>query len=266
MRIKGKFKTGIRLERRVFSYPYVLFMLVFILLPLCMMLVNAFIADGKLSLANFAEFFTQSQNVSVLLNSVVVGIVVTVICLLIGYPAAYILSKYFSKTVLVILFTLPMWVNFLIRTLAMKSIFLAMNVELGVGTLIIGLVYNFLPFMILPLNTTISGIDKNYIEAAQDLGADGMTVFLKTILPLSVPGIISGVTMVFIPTISTFAISEFLAGGAMYLFGDSINTKVMHNMYGVASVMSLIMMVFVILSNVIMNRKGSTETEAKNLW
>lgn len=120
--------------------------------------------------------------------------------------------------------------------------------------------------MILPLHTSISGIDKSYIEAAQDLGADGFTVFTKTILPLSVPGIISGITMVFIPTISTFAISEFLAGGSMYLFGDSINSKVMNNLYGIASAMSLIMMIFVIISNVLMNRKGNKETEAKNLW
>lgn len=148
----------------------------------------------------------------------------------------------------------------------MQAIFIALDVTLGTETLLIGLIYNFLPFMILPLHTSISGIDKSYIEAAQDLGADGFTVFTKTILPLSVPGIISGITMVFIPTISTFAISEFLAGGSMYLFGDSINSKVMNNLYGIASAMSLIMMIFVIISNVLMNRKGNKETEAKNLW
>ena len=261
-----KKRKGLNIKRKVFAYPCVLFMLVFVLLPLILMLQKAFVNENGLTLEYFEEFFTQSQNVTVLLNSVVMGLVVTLLCLLIGYPAAYFLSKYFKDSILVILFALPMWVNFLIRTLSMQAIFIALDVTLGTETLLIGLIYNFLPFMILPLHTSISGIDKSYIEAAQDLGADGFTVFTKTILPLSVPGIISGITMVFIPTISTFAISEFLAGGSMYLFGDSINSKVMNNLYGIASAMSLIMMIFVIISNVLMNRKGNKETEAKNLW
>ncbi|MFR7766346.1 MAG: ABC transporter permease [Lachnospiraceae bacterium] len=154
-----------------------------------------------------------------------------------------------------LLFILPMWVNFLIRTLATKSIFEWMGVKLGIGTVIFGMVYNYLPFMILPLHTTLSNIDKSYAEAAGDLGADPFTVFLKTVLPLSLPGIISGITMVFIPTISTFAISELLSNNTIKLFGDSINLKFNHiETYGVGSVMSLIMLALVLLSNFFMNR------------
>lgn len=153
--------------------------------------------------------------------------------------------------------------NFLIRTLSTRAMFEALGIDLGMGTVIFGMVYNFIPFMILPLHTTLSNIDKSYIEAAQDLGASPSIVFLKATLPLSIPGIISGITMVFIPTISTFAISQLLGG--IYLFGDSIYSKFNHGMYGVGSVMSLIMLVFVIISNVFISKvnKGGA---ARNLW
>lgn len=242
------------MSRRVFAYPYVLFMLLFIVTPLVMILVNAFIADGKLSFDNFVSFFTDRNSLNVLAISLVVGFVTTLLCLLLGYPIAYILSKMDSGKILVLLFILPMWVNFLIRTLAIKSIFDWLKVPLGMGTVIFGMVYNYLPFMILPLHTTLSNIDKSYAEAASDLGADPFTVFLKTVLPLSLPGIISGITMVFIPTISTFAISELLSDRTIKLFGDSINLKFTQDMYGVGSVMSLIMLALVLLSNFFMNR------------
>ncbi|MGN0795384.1 MAG: ABC transporter permease [Christensenellales bacterium] len=245
----------LKITRRVFGYPYVLFMLLFIILPLVLILVNAFLdKDGYLTLENFKIFFTERSSLIVLANSVLVGIITTVICLLIGYPVAYILSKYSSGKILVILFILPMWVNFLIRTLATKAVFVAMGIELGMGTVIFGMVYNYLPFMILPLHTTISSIDKSYIEAAQDLGADKSTVLLKTILPLSVSGIISGITMVFIPTISTYAISQLLSNGTIFLFGDSIQMKFEQGLYGVGSIMSIVMLIFVLLSNFLMNK------------
>ena len=145
-----------------------------------------------------------------------------------------------------------MWVNFLIRTLATRAIFEALNIDLGLGTVIFGMVYNFLPFMILPLHTTLTNIDKSYLQAAQDLGADAVTVFIKTTLPLSLPGIISGVTIVFIPTISTFAISQLLGG--TYLFGDSIYNKFNNRLYSVGSVMSLIMLLLVIVSNIFISK------------
>ena len=242
-------------SRKVFAYPYMAFLLVFVVTPLVLILINAFVADGKLTFQNFVDFFADSGSLTVLGNSLIIGLVTTVICLAIGYPVAYILAKYHAGSkVFVLLFILPMWVNFLIRTLSLKSIFLSLDVPLGMGTVVFGMVYNYLPYMILPLHTTLLSIDHGYVEAAEDLGADKLTVLLKTVLPLSVPGIISGVTMTFIPAISTFAISELLSNRQIYLFGDSINTKftVAQN-FGVGSVMSLVMLVLVIVANVLVN-------------
>ena len=242
-------------SRKVFAYPYMAFLLVFVVTPLVLILINAFVADGKLTFQNFVDFCADSGSLTVLGNSLIIGLVTTVICLAIGYPVAYILAKYHAgNKVFVLLFILPMWVNFLIRTLSLKSIFLSLDVPLGMGTVVFGMVYNYLPYMILPLHTTLLSIDHGYVEAAEDLGADKLTVLLKTVLPLSVPGIISGVTMTFIPAISTFAISELLSNRQIYLFGDSINTKftVAQN-FGVGSVMSLVMLVLVIVANVLVN-------------
>ena len=224
--------------------------------------------DHNFTFENFKIFFTSQSSLYVLGNSLFVGVVTTVICLVLGYPVAYILSK--SKNsgkVMVLLFVLPMWVNFLIRTLATKAIFLAIGVELGMGTVLFGMVYNYLPFMILPLHTSICSIDKSYIEAAKDLGADGSTVFLKTILPLSKSGIMSGITMVFIPTISTFAISQLLSNGKIFLFGDSIELKFSQDMYGVGAVMSLVMLAFVLISSFIMNHYNKNSVSVgRSLW
>ncbi|MDD4839273.1 MAG: ABC transporter permease [Clostridia bacterium] len=257
---------NIKLTRRAFSYPYVIFLMLFVVIPLVLILVNAFMdGDKTLTLDNFRIFFTEKSSLIVLGNSILVGIVTTIICLLLGYPLAYILSKYNSGRILVLLYVLPMWVNFLIRTLATKSIFVAMGIELGMGTVLFGMVYNYLPFMILPLHTTISSIDKSLIEAAQDLGADRTQVLTKTVMPLSLSGIISGITMVFIPTISTFAISQLLSNGTIFLFGDSIQMKFEQGLYGVGSIMSLVMLIFVLISNFLMNRfnRGTT---GRTLW
>ncbi|MDD4290742.1 MAG: ABC transporter permease [Clostridia bacterium] len=259
-------RTRIKLNRKVFGYPYILFLTIFVVLPLVLILVNAFIADGKLTLHNFVAF-VQSSNMKVLLNSLIVGVVTTVCCLLIGYPVAFLLNKYYRNSVMVLMFILPMWVNFLIRTLATRQIFEWMGVKLGMGTVLVGMIYNYLPFMILPLYNSISGIDKSYIEAAQDLGADNLTVLLKAYIPLSLSGIISGITMVFIPTISTFAISELLSDRQIYLFGDSINDMFMKSSsYGVGSVMSLVMLALVLISNFLMNKFGDKEEESKGVW
>lgn len=254
-----------RFHRRAFAYPYMIFLILFVVVPLVIILVNAFLTDSGKSLTfeHFKEFFSDAGGgLTVLGNSLIIGAVTTLICLVIGYPCAYLLVKYHaSSKVLVLLFILPMWVNFLIRTLSTKAIFMALDVPLGMGTVLFGMVYNYLPYMILPLHTTLSSIDHNYIEAAEDLGADKLTVFLKTILPLSLSGIISGITMTFIPAISTFAISEILSSSKIFLFGDAIN---MHfskttNSFGVGSVMSLVMLVLVVISNVIVNLTSKDE-------
>ncbi len=252
-----------RITRSVFSYPYILFMLIFIVVPLALILVNAFMVNQRLSLGNFIALFNDGASIPTLFTSLLIGVITTTCCLIIGYPVAYILSQKSAGKLLVLLFVLPMWVNFLIRTLATRAIFEAVGIALGRGTAIFGMIYNFLPFMILPLHTTLSNIDKSYSEAAQDLGANPTLVFLKTTLPLSLPGIISGVTMVFVPTITTFAISQLLGGP--YLFGDSIYNKFNYGMYGVGSVMSLLMLILVLVSNFFINKTNDGEG-AKNLW
>ncbi|HOO22132.1 MAG TPA: ABC transporter permease [Clostridia bacterium] len=257
-----------RMTRKVFSYPYILFLLLFVVIPMALVLVYAFLdSENSLTFANFITIFTDGASMKVLLTSLLVGVVTTVICFIIGYPVAYILSRRKSGKTLVLLFVLPMWVNFLIRTLATKAIFIALDIELGMGTVLFGMVYNYLPFMILPLHTVLSNIDKSYEEAARDLGADGLTLFIKSTLPLSIPGIISGITMVFIPTISTLAISQLLSDYTIFLFGDSIQTKFNNNLYGVGSVMSLIMLIFVLVSNFFMNKVSvKQERGGNNLW
>lgn len=257
-----------RLTKKAFSYPYMLFLLLFVVLPLVLILVNAFLdAENNLTFENFKIFFTTNSSLIVLGNSLLIGLITTGICLLIGYPVAYILSNMSSGKIIVLLFILPMWVNFLIRTLATKAIFIALGVNLGMGTVIFGMVYNYLPFMILPLHTTLSGIDKSYVEAAQDLGADRTNVFFKTILPLSKSGIISGITMVFIPTISTFAISQLLSNGKIFLFGDSIQMNFEQGLYGVGSIMSIVMLIFVLISNFFLMRANRNVSEIRrSLW
>lgn len=264
-------KFKFRFSRKAFAYPYMIFLLLFVVVPLVIILINAFLTDDKsaLTFAHFAEFFSDAGGgLTVLGNSLIIGLVTTLICLVIGYPCAYLLVKYHaSSKVLVLLFILPMWVNFLIRTLSTKAIFMALDVELGMGTVLFGMVYNYLPYMILPLHTTLASIDHSYIEAAEDLGADKMTVFLKTVLPLSLSGIISGITMTFIPAISTFAISEILSSSKIFLFGDAIN---MHfskttNSFGVGSVMSLVMLVLVVIGNVLVNLTSKDEEVASVL-
>ncbi len=260
MKLKSKF----RFTRKALAYPYMLFLLIFVVIPLVIILINAFLADdNSFTLGNFVEFFSDNGGgLTVLGNSLLIGIVTTVICLAIGYPVAYFLAKYHaSNKVLVLFFIMPMWVNFLMRTLSTKAIFLALDIELGMGTVLFGMVYNYLPYMILPLHTTLVSIDHSYIEAAEDLGADKFTVMTKTIIPLSLPGIMSGITMTFIPAISTFAISEVLSSSKIFLFGDAIN---MHfskttNSFGVGSVMSLVMLVLVVICNAVTNAASKDE-------
>ncbi len=264
--MKKGFRKNFKLTRKVFSYPYILFLTVFVVVPLSLLLVNSFLVDGKLSFDNFKEFFSGKASLLVLANSIIVGLVTTGLCLLLGYPVAYLLVKFDAGKIFVLLFILPMWVNFLIRTLATKAIFVALGVKLGMFTVVFGMVYNYLPFMILPLYTTLSGMDKSYAEAAKDLGADPMNVLVKTILPMSLPGIISGITMVFIPTISTFAISQLLSDSTIYLFGDSIQTKFDQGVYGVGSIMSLVMLVMVLVSNYFINKFNRSGDVRRSIW
>ena len=247
-------------KRSNWVIPYVLFLILFTVLPLLLIGVYAFKSnDGGFTLQNFVKFATQSEALNTFIYSIGIALITTVLCILIGYPAAYILSnaELNRNKTLVMLFILPMWINVLMRSLATVALFDFMHLELGEGALIFGLVYDFLPFMIYPIYNTIQKIDKSYIEAAQDLGANKLQIFTKVIWPLSIPGIVSGILMVFLPTISTFAISEILTLNNKRLFGSIIQDNIMMSdtmNYGAA--LSLIMLIIIALTSVISNKEG----------
>lgn len=236
-------------RRSSWSLPYAIFLLLFVVLPLLLIVVYAFRDNqGHFTLQNFVQFVQQKEAQNTFTYSVGIAMVTTLFCILFGYPAAYILSnsEYNKSKVTVLLFILPMWVNFLIRTLATVTLFDITGLPLGQGALMFGLTYDFLPFMIYPIYNTMMKIDKNLIEAAQDLGAGRTKVFTKVIFPLSLPGVVSGILMVFLPTISTFAISELLTMNNIQLFGSVIQTYIMQSdtmNYGAA--LSLIMLLII---------------------
>jgi len=192
--------------------------------------------------------------------SIGVALITTIICLLVGYPAAYILSRMELKTsrILVLLFILPMWINFLIRTLATVALFDFLKIPLGQGSLYFGMVYNFLPFMMYPIYNTLQKTDKSLIEAAQDLGATPIQVFFKTTLPLSIPGISSGIMMVFMPVISTFAIAELLTLNNIKLFGTTLQENIYNGLWNYGAALSLIMLLLVGLTS-LLNGEGNAK-------
>lgn len=262
-----------------FAVPYVVWMALFVVAPIVIMVVYAFAgSDGGFTLDNFVQM---GGYAAVFGRSFKLALIATAICLLMGYPVAYLLSREgesFRRTAMVLIM-LPMWMNFLLRTYAWMSIlenngFLNQLLGLvGLGPLhiintdaavILGMVYNFLPFMILPIFSVIEKLDRRYIEAAQDLGAGKLQVFRRVIFPLSVPGVISGIMMVFIPSISTFAISKLLGGGMSFLLGDLIEMQFLGSAYNphLGSAISLMMMLLVIIAMLIMNRFGDGEEGA----
>lgn len=252
-------------KRSNWVIPYVLFLILFTVLPLLLIGVYAFKSnDGGFTLQNFVKFATQSEALNTFIYSIGIALITTVLCILIGYPAAYILSnaELNRNKTLVLLFILPMWINVLMRSLATVALFDFLHLELGEGALIFGLVYDFLPFMIYPIYNTLQKIDNSYIEAAQDLGANRKQIFTRVIWPLSIPGIVSGIMMVFLPTISTFAISEILTLNNKRLFGSIIQDNIMMSdtmNYGAA--LSLIMLVIIAITSVLSNKEDDNINE-----
>ena len=215
--INGKIGRSLfNFKRSQLSIPYGLFISVFVVFPLFLIIYYAFTSKtGTFSFSNFMAFFTEPTNISTLLISIFVSFIVTVLCLLISYPVAYILSRLKNGNlafVLLLLFILPTWLNFVLRAMAMKELLALIGIPLGSGASIIGLVYDFMPFMIMPLYSTLIKMDKSYEEASADLGASKVKVFTSVTLPLSMPGIISGVTMVFLPVMSCYVITDAFSG------------------------------------------------------
>ncbi|NJK93836.1 MAG: ABC transporter permease [Bacteroidales bacterium] len=248
-------------RRRNWSIPYALFLIFFVVIPLGLIVFYAFTNnEGHFSFTNFRKFWMQPEAMNTFIYSVGIALITTLICLLLGYPAAYIMSRMETRTtrLLVILFILPMWVNFLIRTLATVALFDFLSLPLGEGSLLFGMVYNFLPFMIYPIYNILQKTDRSLIEAAQDLGATPRQVFFKTILPLSVPGISSGIMMVFMPVISTFAIAELLTINNIKLFGTTLQENIYNGMWNYGAALSLIMLLLIGITS-LLNSEGSAK-------
>jgi len=282
------------------AIPYVVWMAIFVVVPLILIVFYAFTNEaGGFTMENFSEMGSYAK---VFTRSFVLSAIATVICLLIGYPIAYAISKESSmfQRIAMMLVMLPMWINFLLRTYAWMSIlentgllnsffdtiglfdlvnwiglklaadpsayepitnFQMINTQ---GAVILGMVYNYLPFMIMPIHSVIVKIDKSMIEAARDLGADSKTTFRKVIFPLSLPGVLSGITMVFVPSVSTFILSRLLGGGTTMLLGDLIEMQFMGGAYNphLGSAIALVKMIVVMICMAIMNHFGDGEDKA----
>lgn len=254
----------------VAAYPHILWMALFIVLPLIFVIYFAFTdTEGSFTLDNI---FALSEHVNTFTLSVSLSVIATFFCFLLGYPLAYIMAKAGEKgqKALIMLLMLPMWTNLLIRTYSMMAIMddggilnslltltgLPKLHLIGTkGAVILGMAYDFFPYMVLPIYTAISKLDKSLTEAAEDLGCSRLKTIFKIVLPLSSSGIISGITMVFVPSISTFYISQKLGGGTFDLLGDTIERQFQNvSTYNIGAAISLVMMVLVLLSLWIMNR------------
>ena len=278
-------------KRPLLAIPYVVWMALFVVAPIIMVVIYAFsTASGGFTLDNFARMGTYTV---IFTRSFKLAIIATFVCLLIGYPLSYIMAKEGPRfqRVGMMLIMLPMWVNFLLRTYSWMSIleknglinqffsaiglFDLINSIFGTniqyfhmigtqGAVVLGMVYNYLPFMILPIYSVIVKLDNSLLEAARDLGANSTAVFRKVIFPLSLPGILSGITMVFVPSVSTFAISKMLGGGTELMLGDLIEQQFLGGAYNphLGSAIALVMMLIVIVCMWVMNHFGEGEEQA----
>ena len=278
-------------KRSLLAVPYVVWMALFVVAPIIVVVIYAFTnAAFDPTVANFTGMGTY---LSIFIRSFQLAIIATLICLLIGYPLAYVMAREGPgfQRIATVLIMLPMWVNFLLRTYSWMAIlenngllnqffdaiglFDLINGLFGTdieyfrmirtqGAVVLGMVYNYLPFMVLPIYSVIVKLDHSLLEAAQDLGADSPTVFRRVIFPLSLPGILSGITMVFVPAVSTFAISRLLGGGTHMMLGDLIELQFLGGAYNphLGSAIALVMMVIVIICMWVMNRFGEGEEQA----
>ena len=270
------------------TYPYVVWSALFIIVPLIIVLFFSLTisdADGyRFSFENFIRLL-KSQYGLIFFRSIKLAFFSTLLCLIVGYPVAYIISKMApsKRNLIIMLFIVPMWMNFLLRTYAWLPILgkngLINNIlgHFGIGplsllyndgTVLLGMVYNFLPFMVLPIYTVLSKMDESLIQAAEDLGANKFQIFKKIIIPLSIPGIMSGITMVFMPAVSTFVISSLLGGGKYMLLGNLIEQEFTTiGDWNFGSAISIIMMIVILISMAVMNKFDKDDKEGGNgLW
>lgn len=275
---------------KYFAYPYVVWMIIFIVFPSFLVLLYSLTTKDsnglttiQFTMANFNKFFDPLY-MNILGDSIFLAAISTAICLMIGYPAAYIISKaeISRRNTLLFLCILPMWMNMLLRTYAWMTILgnngilnnlfsllglPKVNMLYTRGATVMGMVYNFLPFMILPIYTALSKMDSGILEAADDLGANKYVVFRKIILPLSMPGVISGIVMVFMPAVSTFIIPQLLGGNKSMMIGNLIEKLfILNGDWNFGSAISIIMMVIILISMSIMNKFDVDKEGGARLW
>ena len=269
-----RLKEHARFKRKYLSFPYAVFLILFVIIPLLLIVYYAFSdASGTPSLDALVSFFTSPNKWQVLFVSLFMGVQTTLICLLLGYPAAYILAdkKLNKNAVLVVLFVMPMWINFVIRTGATRDLLDVIGLsgaQYPWPATLIGMVYNYLPFTILPLYTTMLKLDRSQMEAAADLGASPFRVFVHNVVPQSLPGIISASEMVFMPVMSSYVISDTLSEGKITLFGNYIYLDFSNSMWNEGSFMALIMLVIVGVSMFLTRNVDRSDAQVRGggLW
>ncbi|MCL2846987.1 MAG: ABC transporter permease [Firmicutes bacterium] len=254
--------------RHLFVAPFIIFMLVMVVFPLSLLFYHAFTYEGSFTFDHFRAILTDGPSLAILWRSLWVAVLAAVIIMLIAYPIAYGLAMTGFKRgrTILLLFTLPMWTNLLLRSIALNNLFSLIGLENGFLALMIALVMNFLPIMILPLYVVLSNIDKKYIEASQDLGATPGRVFTKTVLPLSVPGIIAGFVLVFTPIVSTFFLSARFGGNSWRMFGQLLSDHYTTRHFGLGSVLSIILLIVVALTVLVLNRFSKVGNKRGGLW
>lgn len=282
-KIRNRANTIVEQKETRLAYPYALWSLIFIVVPLLLIVYYSFTRktdDGGIlfTLENYRQAF-DPLFLKVFTRSFVLAGIATFLCVIIGYPVAYIISKakISRRDSLILLFILPMWMNFLLRTYAWIAILGKnglLNSLLGFfgltpnsilytsAAVLLGMIYNFLPYMVLPIYTSLQKLDEDLVNAARDLGANTVTVFRKIIFPLSIPGVMSGVTMVFMPCVTTFAISRLLGGGKTMLVGDLIEQQFTTvGDWNLGSSISMVMMVIILISMAFMNKVDKDERQ-----
>ncbi len=258
-------------SRKMLAVPYGIFMILFVVIPLVLIVLYAFTDNnGRPTLSNLLSFFESAHNINTLLISIFIGFANTALCLIIGFPAAYILSKKemgFGKAT-ILLFVMPMWINFVLRTAATRDLLYAIGLNGGehpyLATMI-GMVYNYLPFVILPLYTTMIKLDKSLIEASYDLGANKTETFFRTLVPMVMPGVMSAATMVFMPTMSSFVISDVMGERKISLIGNSIQLYFDQGLWHMGSFAALLMLVLII-AGMLVTDPGEAESPRGGLW
>lgn len=284
--------SKLRFSRKLLSIPYGIFLGLFVIIPLILIFIYAFTKEVETGVTphfwyrnegyrftfdNVVSFFGNISNINTFIVSVLIGIANTIICILIGYPIAYILAKkeYNFSFIVVILFIMPMWINFVLRTSATREMFYGLKTLTGIDitgashpylATMIGMVYNYLPFVVLPLYTTMIKMNRSLIEASMDLGANPFQTFVKTIIPMTLPGVISAVNMVFMPTMSSFVISDVMGERQVSLIGNSIQIYFDQSMWHLGSFFALIMLVIIIVSMIATRNMEKEENARGSLW